>query len=541
MPHVIGLGLEYGAGDLETGSAFVLGSVLKRCGGNLQRMMPEDFVTIFSFWLAQRPGAKVAAVPFGLFAREYHKLASTGSSVDFYDRAACGPAKSYRDVDFSQYDAIVITSVTYQNELRLHLLSEGVPDHKIITCLSMFESEFFVQADASLRAIAGHVRRLQARGRRVAAYTHHCSSHEMVRNLASHSVKFDLFIDPVNIDPLLQRPVHPVNLPKMAEQPDDILVCSQPHFYREAYRDLYLLTKTGSDIILPYHRVSSVPSVSCSDGTPALLYLPEFAGVHRFEPTFNALAQTLNRINIHFREPIHNPVLQHAFANRNGQLPPRARSEYLVGHCMALYHYEFTRVHFLFDLSAVAALNWIRVLVLLRDPRDMLNSRNFWLLKNYCPESYKQLALDALQEPDADNPPMCAWQTGAFLQLLSNYRTASRSENMRFIRYEDIRAVPKSAYLDGLKWLAWNPDPFSALSDEQLEKAIYLGTFEYQTLGKRKPGDGHPDQMPSAGQSCRKGVRGDWRSRWDDEIKDRFKEVAGDLLIELGYETDDNW
>jgi Sulfotransferase domain len=39
----------------------------------------------------------------------------------------------------------------------------------------------------------------------------------------------------------------------------------------------------------------------------------------------------------------------------------------------------------------------------------------------------------------------------------------------------------------------------------------------------------------------RKGVAGDWKNHFSDEDKQVFKEIAGDLLIRLGYEQDTNW
>lgn len=39
----------------------------------------------------------------------------------------------------------------------------------------------------------------------------------------------------------------------------------------------------------------------------------------------------------------------------------------------------------------------------------------------------------------------------------------------------------------------------------------------------------------------RKGKIGSWRDEFDEEVKDRFKEIAGDILIDLFYEKDLNW
>ena len=39
----------------------------------------------------------------------------------------------------------------------------------------------------------------------------------------------------------------------------------------------------------------------------------------------------------------------------------------------------------------------------------------------------------------------------------------------------------------------------------------------------------------------RKGLIGEWRELFNEEIKNIFKEKAGDLLIKSGYEKDKNW
>jgi len=45
----------------------------------------------------------------------------------------------------------------------------------------------------------------------------------------------------------------------------------------------------------------------------------------------------------------------------------------------------------------------------------------------------------------------------------------------------------------------------------------------------------------SRGDTKRKGIVGDWRNLFTQKHKDYFKEVAGQLLIDLGYERDMNW
>jgi len=46
---------------------------------------------------------------------------------------------------------------------------------------------------------------------------------------------------------------------------------------------------------------------------------------------------------------------------------------------------------------------------------------------------------------------------------------------------------------------------------------------------------------PTKSPTFRSGKTGEWRRHFTDELKKVFKEVAGDLLIELGYEKDNHW
>ena len=46
---------------------------------------------------------------------------------------------------------------------------------------------------------------------------------------------------------------------------------------------------------------------------------------------------------------------------------------------------------------------------------------------------------------------------------------------------------------------------------------------------------------PEHSPTFRKGKAGGWREHFSDSHKQIFKDVTGDLMVRLGYETDDNW
>jgi sulfotransferase 6B1 len=47
--------------------------------------------------------------------------------------------------------------------------------------------------------------------------------------------------------------------------------------------------------------------------------------------------------------------------------------------------------------------------------------------------------------------------------------------------------------------------------------------------------------VPESSGTFRKGKVGDWKEEFNIKHKEAFKEIAGDLLIQLGYEKDYNW
>ena len=73
-------------------------------------------------------------------------------------------------------------------------------------------------------------------------------------------------------------------------------------------------------------------------------------------------------------------------------------------------------------------------------------------------------------------------------------------------------------------------------SGERLERAIELAMSQsFQHAANRKPGDVQQQDH------LRSGKPGEWRDVFGDDHKQKFKESLGDLLIQLRYETDDNW
>lgn len=96
------------------------------------------------------------------------------------------------------------------------------------------------------------------------------------------------------------------------------------------------------------------------------------------------------------------------------------------------------------------------------------------------------------------------------------------------VRYETLLNEPSSELARIFRFLGVDA------SDDIVAHCVAQNTFEKHS-GGRKPGEA------SALNPTRKGVAGDWKNHFTDNDKALFKDLAGELLIELGYEQSLDW
>lgn len=104
---------------------------------------------------------------------------------------------------------------------------------------------------------------------------------------------------------------------------------------------------------------------------------------------------------------------------------------------------------------------------------------------------------------------------------------ASLGNNYTEVRYEDLLEKPEEEARRLLRFLGADS------SREVVERCAEKAGFERSTNRQR-------GQEDSSSRS-RKGVAGDWRRAFTEEDRRVFKENAGTLLVELGYEKDHDW
>lgn len=96
------------------------------------------------------------------------------------------------------------------------------------------------------------------------------------------------------------------------------------------------------------------------------------------------------------------------------------------------------------------------------------------------------------------------------------------------VKYESLRAKPVEELYRVVSALSGRPIQLEAIS-------AIVEKHSFQRLAGRSPG------VQDKKSFLRKGVVGDWRNHFNEEAKRKFDGYAGALLIELGYEPNNNW
>ncbi len=190
------------------------------------------------------------------------------------------------------------------------------------------------------------------------------------------------------------------------------------------------------------------------------------------------------------------------------------------------------------ELIQILAQNPLKVILMLRDPRDQTVSHMFHLLRDSAHPWHERIsamdqaeALTACIEGRPGDPDLPG--INDFLGMTNSW--VSVDSPAISIRYESLQADPFTHMQAVFRYLEIEVRP------AMIEAIIQRNRFERMTVGRkvwkmaRRPG------QEDSSSHFRKGIIGDWKNYFQPAHIHRFKEVAGQALIEMGYEKDLEW
>lgn len=187
------------------------------------------------------------------------------------------------------------------------------------------------------------------------------------------------------------------------------------------------------------------------------------------------------------------------------------------------------------ELQAILRQKGVMVVTTLRDPRDQCISRMFHVRRDTSHSWHKRLGdlneVDALLE--------CIEGRNSFPSVSQLMKISTTwlegGYDVQIIRYEGLKANPVREFRKIADYLR------IPLSDRLIKQIVRRNRFERLSVGGKFWRTGRAEGNENANSHFRKGIVGDWQNHFQDMHKERFKAAAGQLLIDLGYETDLNW
>ena len=164
---------------------------------------------------------------------------------------------------------------------------------------------------------------------------------------------------------------------------------------------------------------------------------------------------------------------------------------------------------------------------LIRDPRDAMVS-GYWSWK----KSHQNNSQEILEVREKLNN--LSLESG-LMEMIDRIPLVHEIEDWKFGQYDNILETKYEALLENPIVAFREIFDFLKIDISQNKLSSLVEKHSFKKITNRLPGQENVDSH------FRKGISGDWKNYFTDEIKDKFKSQYGDLLIELGYEENLNW
>lgn len=351
---------------------------------------------------------------------------------------------------------------------------------------------------------------------------------------------------------------------------------------RQDYQQLIRFLKfrfQNTVIILPFLEKQSWQWHELEPHQPILVLTLVRSGTVRLNPVFYHLMTIFKRDKVSFLEPYFNKTFMSKLKGPSSSIKEKTLIESIKAtqidnniriplqnelddyHMNALSQLDWYQVMYM-GMHAFSPINIfknkkdLKIVLLMRDPRDIIisfyfavihtsyyyYSKNMSIGKEYqFPDGLKEkLILDLIKNGSNYVSPSKLISFPPLKTLVNHFIEAMSYSNVFIVKFEDIHERPFHIYKQLLDWLNLLTQPLTTLTEENLKQSIDMGSFEYQTQGKRKRGEKLDYHSPSFGV-YRKGITGDWKNHFTPKIIKTVKEICGSELIQLKYENSFDW
>lgn len=349
-------------------------------------------------------------------------------------------------------------------------------------------------------------------------------------------------------------------------------------------RELKTVHPTVARIVIPFLPQGLYDSRALEDPAPVLFWATQYSGTMRALPVMSRIFNHFGRIQAHTRPFWYSPryLRTHGvFAPRTleerdspearclwhapygAAVGPEACTEAFASQLEVLPDYYWLLCHEFVDLERILRIPEMKVVTLVRDPRDILNSMSFRMLSDprMLPEDHPYAFLRRTLAAAIAGTEMATLREQILHRLLDggvferrlnqmtcfpplrrlceSFLAAQRSDRAYCLRFEDLRKDPGPAYRDLLDWMRLRPH-IEPMGDAALAEAIHHGTFEAQGMAGPDGSGSVPTHTvfdPATGlpRAARAGQEGGWRETFPPSVIARIDEECGELIEELGY------
>ena len=183
----------------------------------------------------------------------------------------------------------------------------------------------------------------------------------------------------------------------------------------------------------------------------------------------------------------------------------------------------------------------IKTIVTMRDPRDQVVSHMFHVRREV--DHPWNERINALSDDDAlmlsiegrDGTTPETFFGGVAFWSTFNTEWSTHCPEAGRVRYEDLKADPIAELTRITRDLGIDASP------GLLDAVVKRNRFDRLIVGKKIWRNTRKEGEKDSKSFYRKGIVGDWKNYFGPAHIQRFKELAGDTLVDWGYETDLDW